>query len=145
MVLAVALAFEGASWWIGMRAFGAAKRGLELVGGVPPLEGSAGIHRGFRGFRRAVGDLSRRQAARLRRSLTGDTRWDGVASLVIAAILAGVAALLAEESKELLIGERADPALSDAIMRIAARHARRLQRQQHRHRATGAAQSSLPP
>jgi divalent metal cation (Fe/Co/Zn/Cd) transporter len=51
--------------------------------------------------------------------LTGDSRWDGIASLMIAAILAGVAALLARESKELLIGERADPALSEAIMRIA--------------------------
>ena len=43
--------------------------------------------------------------------VTGDGRWDGVASLVIAAILAGVAALLARESKALLIGERADPQL----------------------------------
>ena len=52
--------------------------------------------------------------------ITDDSRWDGVASLLIAAILAGVAALLAQESKALLIGERADPALSDAILRIAA-------------------------
>ena len=51
---------------------------------------------------------------------TGDWRWDGVASLVIAAILAGVAALLARESKDLLIGERADPAVAEAILRIAA-------------------------
>jgi divalent metal cation (Fe/Co/Zn/Cd) transporter len=42
-----------------------------------------------------------------------------VASLGIAVILAGVAGLLARESKGLLIGERADPALSDAIMRTA--------------------------
>ncbi len=35
-------------------------------------------------------------------------------------ILAGVAALLAQESKALLIGERADPSLSDAVIRIAA-------------------------
>lgn len=38
---------------------------------------------------------------------------------VIFIILAAVAALLARESKELLIGERADPALSDAILRTA--------------------------
>jgi divalent metal cation (Fe/Co/Zn/Cd) transporter len=39
--------------------------------------------------------------------------------LGIAVILAAVAALLARESKELLIGERADPSLSDAILRTA--------------------------
>jgi len=44
-----------------------------------------------------------------------------VASLVIAVILSGVAALLARESKALLIGERADPYLSDAIIAIAAK------------------------
>jgi divalent metal cation (Fe/Co/Zn/Cd) transporter len=38
----------------------------------------------------------------------------------IAAILAGVALLLGQESKALLIGERADPTLSDAIIRMAA-------------------------
>ena len=51
--------------------------------------------------------------------LTGDPRYDGAASIVIAAILAVVAALLARESKALLIGERADPALSAAILELA--------------------------
>ena len=51
--------------------------------------------------------------------LTGDSRWDGIASLAIALILAGVAMLLARESKALLIGERADPQLAGAIIRIA--------------------------
>ena len=50
---------------------------------------------------------------------TGDPRWDGVASLAIAAILAVVAALLARESKALLLGERADPALSRSIGALA--------------------------
>jgi cation diffusion facilitator family transporter len=117
-VLALALAFEGASWWVGMRAFRATKRGLGWWEAFrrskdPPafivvFEDSAALL----GILAAAGGT----AAAL---LTGDTRWDGVASLFIAAILAGVAALLAQESKELLIGERADPVLSDAIMRIA--------------------------
>ena len=41
--------------------------------------------------------------------------WDGTASIVIGVALAGVAFMLARESKGLLIGERADPALADAI------------------------------
>jgi cation diffusion facilitator family transporter len=41
--------------------------------------------------------------------------WDGTASIVIGVALAIVAFMLARESKGLLIGERADPALADAI------------------------------
>ena len=41
--------------------------------------------------------------------------WDGTASIVIGVALAGVAVMLARESKGLLIGERADPAVSNAI------------------------------
>jgi cation diffusion facilitator family transporter len=118
IVLAISLAFEGASWLVGMRAFRAAKRSLSWWEAFrrskdPPtfivvFEDSAALL----GILAAAGGT----AATV---LTGDSRWDGIASLVIAAILAGVAALLARESKELLIGERADPALSEAIMRIA--------------------------
>ena len=117
-VLAISLAFEGASWLVGMRAFRAAKRSLSWWEAFrrskdPPtfivvFEDSAALL----GILAAAGGT----AATV---LSGDSRWDGIASLVIAAILAGVAALLARESKELLIGERADPALSEAIMRIA--------------------------
>jgi cation diffusion facilitator family transporter len=118
IVLAISLAFEGASWLVGMRAFRAAKRSLSWWEAFrrskdPPtfivvFEDSAALL----GILAAAGGT----AATV---LTGDSRWDGIASLVIAAILAGVAALLARESKELLIGERADPALSEAIMGIA--------------------------
>jgi divalent metal cation (Fe/Co/Zn/Cd) transporter len=44
---------------------------------------------------------------------------DGVASILIGVVLAATSMLLARESKSLLIGERADRALADAIMRIA--------------------------
>lgn len=119
IVLAASLAFEGASWLIGMRAFRAAKRNLGWWEAFrrskdPPtfivvFEDSAAIL--------GICAAAAGTAAAVR---TGDTRWDGAASLAIAVILAGVAALLARESKALLIGERADPALSDAIMRTAA-------------------------
>jgi cation diffusion facilitator family transporter len=118
IVLAASLAFEGASWVVGIRAFRDAKRNLGWWEAFrrskdPPtfivvFEDSAailGIFVAGAGTALAI--------------LTGDARWDGVASLAIAVILAGVAALLARESKELLIGERADPALSDAIMHTA--------------------------
>jgi len=47
--------------------------------------------------------------------LTGDPRYDGMASIVIGCILGLTAALLAYESKALLIGEAADPELVTAI------------------------------
>ncbi len=118
-VLGVSLAFEGASWLVGMRAFRATKR-----------------YRGWwEAFRRskdpptfivvfedtaAILGIFAAAAGTALAILTQDSRWDGAASLAIAVILAAVAALLARESKELLIGERADPVLSDAIVRTAA-------------------------
>jgi cation diffusion facilitator family transporter len=118
-VLAVALGFESASWWVGMREFRAANGGLGWwqafrISKDPPafivvFEDSAailGILVAAAGTGAALG--------------TGDPRWDAAASLVIGALLAGVATLLARESKELLIGERADPRVSDSIMQIAA-------------------------
>lgn len=45
--------------------------------------------------------------------------FDGIASILIGLVLAVTALLLAVESKSLLIGERATPALVDAICRIA--------------------------
>ncbi|MEO8456111.1 MAG: cation diffusion facilitator family transporter [Sphingomicrobium sp.] len=47
--------------------------------------------------------------------LTGDPFYDGAASVVIGTILAVTAALLAYESKALLIGEAADPELVQAL------------------------------
>lgn len=118
-VLAVALVFETISWWIGVRAFRASNHDLSW----------------WRAFRRskdppafivvfedtaAVLGIFVAAAGTLASVLTGDSRYDGIASITIALILAAVAALLAQESKALLIGERADPELSNAIMEIAA-------------------------
>jgi divalent metal cation (Fe/Co/Zn/Cd) transporter len=51
-----------------------------------------------------------------------DPRIDGAASIAIGLILALVAVLLARESKGLLIGERADPAVIATIRKIVAAH-----------------------
>jgi cation diffusion facilitator family transporter len=118
IVLAASLLFEGISWIVGTRAFRQAnpKRGWWQAfrqSKDPPafivvFEDSA-----------AVLGILVAAAGTAAAIVTKDGRWDGIASLLIALILAGVAAFLAQESKDLLIGERADPPLSDAIMRIA--------------------------
>lgn len=117
-VLAASLAFEGISWWIGMRAFAAAKRDLGWWEAFRKSKDPPAFIVVFEDSAALLG-IATAAAGTAAALLSGNSRWDGVASLVIAAILAGVAALLARESKELLIGERADPALSDAILRTA--------------------------
>ena len=53
--------------------------------------------------------------------LTGDPRFDGVASVLIGLLLGVVAIFLAREAKGLLIGEAADPELIHGIRRAATR------------------------
>jgi len=117
IVLGVSALFEGASWIVGYRAFRAKAGGRPFWAAFreskdPPtfmvlFEDSA-----------ALAGLAVAAAGTGLALMTGDPRWDGASSVVIGAILGGVALILARESKALLIGERADPALSDAITRL---------------------------
>lgn len=114
VVLALSLMLEGASWTIAMREFGAAKGELGWWEAVrhskdPPsfivlFEDSAAM------FGLAIAGIGITLSI-----VTGDPRWDGAASVVIGLALAGVALALARESKDLLIGEPADPLLEAAI------------------------------
>ena len=119
IVLAASLLFEGASWLVGMRAFRATMRGRGWWEAFRRSKDPPAFIVVFEDSAAVLGILVA-AAGTAATILTGNSRWDGIASLVIAAILAGVAALLGQESKALLIGERADPELSDAIIRIAA-------------------------
>jgi len=114
VVLGVSLLLEGFSWTVAVREFGDAKGDQGWWDAVrqskdPPtfvvlFEDSAAI------FGLGVAGLGITASF-----LTGDARWDGVASVVIGLALAGVALALARESKGLLIGEAADPALEAAV------------------------------
>jgi cation diffusion facilitator family transporter len=118
-VLALSMAFEGASWIVGVRAFSQSKRNLGWWEAFRRSKDPPAFIVVFEDSAAVLGILAA-AAGTTAAIMTGDSRWDGVASLVIALILSGVAALLARESKALLIGERADPQLSDAIINIAA-------------------------
>lgn len=119
LVLAASLVFEGISWFVGARAFSQSKRNLGWWQAFRQSKDPPAFIVVFEDSAAVLGILVA-GAGTTAAILTADSRWDGLASLSIAAILAGVATLLARESKALLIGERADPALSDAIIRIAA-------------------------
>jgi cation diffusion facilitator family transporter len=118
LVLGLAGVFEVGSWIVSARQFNSTR-------------GSRGIYEAFRRSKdppsflvffedsaavigiliAAAGTFA---AVQLRQPL-----YDGLASILIGLLLAAVAALLAQESKSLLIGERADRRLSDSVLRIA--------------------------
>ena len=122
LVLALAALFEAGSWYVAFREFRAAKGGhgwFEAVRrGKDPthfavlMEDSA-----------ALAGIAVAFVGVLAGHLTGDPRFDGVASLAIGAILACTAFLLARETKGLLIGESANREVVAKIRALAARYA----------------------
>ena len=113
-VLLVAFLLEGGSTWEAFKEFKEAKGKLgwlkaiqqskDPTGFIVLLENGAAM---FGIIAAAIG-LGMSQ-------LTGDPRYDGMASVAIGAILGITAVFLAYESKALLIGEAADPELVAAI------------------------------
>jgi cation diffusion facilitator family transporter len=114
IVIGVGFLLEGTSWVIALRGFNRQRSETPLwrairVSKNPPgfivlLEDSAallGLLAAAMGIGAAV--------------ITGNPVYDGAASIFIGLLLGVVALVLARESKNLLIGERADPRLADAI------------------------------
>ena len=110
IVLAVALALEGTSWWIALREFSVAKGDLGWWQAVKDSKDPAGFIVLFEDSA-ALAGLVVAGIGIWASHAWDDPRIDGAASVVIGAILAAVATLLAREAKGLLIGERADPAM----------------------------------
>ncbi|MGN6525523.1 MAG: cation diffusion facilitator family transporter [Burkholderiaceae bacterium] len=118
LVLALSFLFEGWSWAVSWRQFRREKGGLGWYEALrrskdPPLfmvlmEDSAAL------VGIALAAIGTELAAR-----PGLAWADGVASVLIGLVLAGVSMLLARESKSLLIGERADGALTRSLLEIA--------------------------
>lgn len=119
IVLAVAIALEGTSWTLAVRAFARTKGDLSWWQAVRRSKDPGGFI-----------VLFEDTAALLGLVIAGigvwashhwqDGRLDGVASILIGLLLGVVALLLARESKGLLIGERADPAVIARIRAIVA-------------------------
>jgi cation diffusion facilitator family transporter len=119
VVLGLAFIFEGYSWLVSFRQFKVAKGTLGYYEAFrkskdPPLfmvlfEDSA-----------AMIGICIAGAGTFIASYFEMPIFDGIASILIGVVLGCTAGLLARESKSLLIGERADPALTDSILRIAA-------------------------
>ena len=121
IVLGMAMVFEGAAWWIAYREFRAGKGSRGYLKAIQVskdpsiftvlLEDTAamlGLVAAFLGI--------------LLGQLLDMPELDGLASIVIGCILAAAAVFLAYETKGLLIGEGADPALADLLQDIVRNH-----------------------
>ncbi len=126
IVLAIAFALEGASWFVAMRGFNAARGDQGWWQAIRISKDPAGFIVLFEDSA-ALAGLVIAAIGVWASHAWDDPRIDGYASIAIGGILGFVAIVLARESKGLLIGERADPAviarvraIVDAEPRIAA-------------------------
>jgi cation diffusion facilitator family transporter len=117
VVLGVAFVMEGTSWALSVREFNAGRAGQGWWQAVRRSKDPPGFIVLFEDSAALVGLV----IAALGIWASGyfnDARLDGAASVLIGLVLAGVAVLLARESKGLLIGEAADPKLIEQLRAV---------------------------
>ncbi|WP_295996293.1 cation diffusion facilitator family transporter [Rugamonas sp.] len=125
-VLALAFVFEGASWIISLRKFHKSKGSYGYYEAFRKSKDPATFMVLFEDSAALLGILIAAAGTYASTSLKLPLA-DGVASLLIGLVLAATSMLLARESKSLLIGERANKALSDSILAVVARTSSDLQ------------------
>jgi len=119
-VLAIAFALEGGSTLAAFREFNAARRGQSWLQALTSTKDATTVIVLLENGAAMAGILIAAVGLALSQ-LTGDPRFDGIASVLIGLLLGVVAIFLAREAKGLLIGEAADPTLIDGIRRATTR------------------------
>jgi cation diffusion facilitator family transporter len=119
-VLAIAFALEGGSTLAAFREFNASRRGQSWWQALTSTKDATTVIVLLENGAAMVGIVVAALGLALSQ-LTGDPRFDGVASILIGLLLAFVALFLAREAKGLLIGEAADPELIAGIRSVVAR------------------------
>jgi cation diffusion facilitator family transporter len=119
VVLALSFLFEGISWRISQRSFGAAKGDLGWWEAVRKSKDPSSFAVLFEDTAALIGIAFAALGIFLADRFAMPV-FDGIASIMIGLVLAASSALLARESKGLLIGERADPQIAASIEAIAA-------------------------
>ena len=118
IVLGLAFVFESASWWVAWRGFQRVRGDGSIWQDVRRSKDPTTFMVLFEDSAALVGILVAAVGTAL--AVEFDAPWiDGMASILIGLVLAAVAIVLARESKELLIGERANPELQSAIKQAA--------------------------
>lgn len=121
LVLGVALLLEGWSTWEAMKAFSVARNGRSWLCAIRDSKDAPTIIVLLENGGAIVGLILAGLGIAISQA-TGNPFWDGLASVLIGLVLAGVAILLIVEAKGLLIGESADPALIEALHLSAESH-----------------------
>ena len=117
IVLGVAIVFESGSWWVAFREFRASKGGLGYYEAVRGSKDPTIFTVLFEDTAAMLGLIAALVGIALADALDAPAL-DAVASMVIGVILAATALALAYETKGLLIGEGASPALVNGIRGI---------------------------
>ena len=108
MVLGIAILFEGVAWWVAFQEFRKTKGTLSYFKAVRRSKDPTVFTVLFEDSAAMLGLIAALIGISLAQ-VTGNPVFDAIASIVIGIILASTAALLAYESKGLLIGEAARP------------------------------------
>ncbi|MDP9055959.1 MAG: cation diffusion facilitator family transporter [Pseudomonadota bacterium] len=119
-VLVVAFALEGGSTVAAFRQFNQARRGKNWWDALVFTKDATTVIVLLENGAAMIGLLLAGAGLALS-ELTGEPRFDGLASILIGILLAMVAIFLAREAKGLLIGEAADPELIAGIRRAVSR------------------------
>lgn len=121
VVLAISFVLEGSSWTLAMREFGKSKGELGWWQAIHQSKDPAGFIVLFEDSAALAGLVIAALGVFASHALNRP-ELDGWASIAIGAVLAIVAAFLARESKGLLIGERAEPAVVAAVYQLVDHH-----------------------
>ncbi len=121
IVLAISLALEGSSWFLALREFRHAKGDLGWWQSIRRSKDPAGFIVLFEDSAAIAGLLIATAGVWASHALDRP-ELDGWASIAIGCVLAVVAVFLARESKGLLIGERAEPAVIAEVYRLVDGH-----------------------
>jgi cation diffusion facilitator family transporter len=120
IILGLAFIFEGVSWFVAWRGFQGVRGEGSFWHVIHVSKDPTMFMVLFEDSAALIGIVIAALGTAL--SVAYDAPWiDGTASILIGCVLAGVAIVLARESKNLLIGERADPELQKAIREAADR------------------------
>lgn len=117
-VLGLSALFDGTTWWIALRTFKGRMRYSALFKAIKESKDPPNFMVLFEDSAALIGLIIAFAGTYLSVRLDLPIL-DGVASILIGFVLAATAALLARETKGLLIGEAADKLIVDSIMRIA--------------------------